>query len=121
MRPLLQSQLLAFSDRFDKFVNAELESIQILSSTEINITMKLQDRARAFDWIELTLAFSGVSDALVPQENHLQFIDMSAGASLLHSEQLFAFGLSECYNIESVKNSSLYIVAQSLKYEENSF
>jgi len=121
MRPLPQHQLHQFSERFDKFINAELESIQILSPTEINITMKLQDRARAFDWIELTLAFSGVSDAHIPQENHLSFVDTSSGASLFFSERMFAFGTTECYNIAGVKTSSLYIIAKDLKYEENQF
>ena len=121
MRPISHTQIPIFLERFDNFINAEIESAEILSATEIKITMKLQDRARAFDWISLSFIFSDVVDAQIPQESHLSFVDMSEGGSLLWSEQMFAFASSECYNATSVKNSSLYIISKSLKYEENQF
>ena len=121
MRPISHTQNPAFLERFSNIKDAVLESLAIVSPTEIELTFSLQDKARAFDWIKITFSFSGVSDAHLPKENHLAFVDMSQGASLLFSENSFAFGTSECYNISSVKNSSLYLIAKSLKYEENPF
>lgn len=121
MKPLLQTQLLTFLERFDNFKNAEFRTLKIISPTNISLTLSLQDGARAFDWITLTLEFFGVSDARLLEEEKLKFIDMSDGASLLFEENKFAFGIAECYNISSVKNSSLYLICESIKYEEGLF
>lgn len=107
--------------RFDNFKDAELRSLEILSPTNIKLTVALQDSARAFDWITLELDFIGVSDARVVQDNKLQFIDMSDGASLLRIERQFAFAIGACYNVQTIKNSTLYIISQDLKYTEGQF
>lgn len=121
MKPILPTQIPLFLERFSNFKDAQLETLEIVSPTEIKLTLSLQDKARAFDWIKITFIFTGILDANLPQEKHLSFIDMSDGASLFFSENRFAFGTSECYNISSVKNSSLYCISQDLKYEENLF
>lgn len=121
MKPLLQTQLPAFLQRFENFKDAELRSLEIILPTLIRLTLAVQDSARAFDWITITLEFNGVSDARLLEENQLSYIDMSDGISLLYEENKFAFGLAECYNISSIKNSTLYLVAESLKYEEGQF
>ena len=108
-------------ERFSNFVDAELRSLEILSPTEITLTMALQDKARDFDWITLQLHFSGVSDARLVDEKQLSFIDMSSGATLLEEGTLVAFGSGECYNIEDIKNQTLYIIANTLKTSESAF
>ncbi|MBN2815445.1 MAG: hypothetical protein JXQ67_02080 [Campylobacterales bacterium] len=121
MKPLAQTQLQTFLKRFENFKDAELRSLKILSPTAMQLTLAVQDSARAFDWITITLEFNGVSDAKLLDEQQLLFIDMSEGISLIFEDNLFAFGISECYNISSIKNSSLYLIAESLKYEEGQF
>jgi hypothetical protein len=121
MKPLLQTKLPEFLERFEHFKDAEFRSIDIISPTLIKTTFALQDGARAFDWITITLEFNGVSDAKLLQESHLSFVDMSEGISLLYLENKFAFGISECYNISDIKNSSCYLISDSLKYEEGQF
>ena len=121
MRPLLHTQVPAFLERFDNFKDAEFRSIEIISSQVIKITLAAQDRARAFDWITVSLEFHGVSDAKLLQENQLSYLDMENGISLLKIENKFAFGITACYNISNITNSSCYVVADSLKYEENQF
>jgi hypothetical protein len=121
MRAVSPEQLPAFLERFDNFKNAELESIEIITPLQIKLTMTLQDKARAFDWIKTSFEFNGIKDAHIPQENHLSFIEMSEGASLFFTEGLFTFATSLCYNISDAKNSSLYFIAKSLKYEESAF
>lgn len=121
MKPLLQTQVPAFLKRFDNFKDAEFRSLEIISPLLITLTLATQDSARAYDWVTITLEFSGVSDAKLLSEKQLAYIDMSEGISLISIENKFAFAISECYNIASVKNSSLYLIADSLKYKEGQF
>jgi len=121
MKPLLQNQLSSFQKRFDNFKDAQLRSLEIISPMLIKLTLAAQDSSRAFDWITITLEFNAISDAKLLDESQLSYVDMGDGTSLLYEENLFAFGIGECYNISTVKNSSCYLIAQSLKYEEGQF
>jgi len=121
MKPLSHTQLSTFTKRFDNFKDAELRSVEIISPLTIKLTLATQDSTRAYDWITVSLEFNGVQDARLLEESQLSYVDMSQGASLIYDENLFAFGISECYNISSIKNSSLYLIAESLKYEEGQF
>ncbi len=109
------------TQRFNNFKDAELRSIETVSPTHIKLTLALQDAARAFDWITLELDFTGVSDARLLEHEKLAYVDMSEGASLLHVKKEFAFGIGACYNIQAIKNSTLYIISQDVKYQEGQF
>ena len=108
-------------ERFCNFKDAQFRSLEILSPTDIKLTLVVQDAARDFDWITLKLHFTGVIDARLLEESKLQFVDMSDGASLLHVNKEFAFGIGACYNIQAIKNSTLYIISKDLKYKEGQF
>lgn len=121
MKPINPSAIPAFLERFEHFKDAELTSLDVISPTQINLSINVQDKAKAFDWITLVLEFSGVSDAKLVEESQLKFIDMQEGASLLHEENKFAFGIGACYNISMINSSVLFLHASSLKYEERPF
>jgi len=121
MRPLLQTQLKEFSKRFNNFQDAEFRSVEILSASEIQLTLALQDANRGFDWITLQLLFNQVEDARLVDEGKLHLLDMDEGATLIYDENMFAFGIGACYNISTIKNSAFYILSKSLKYKEGSF
>ena len=121
MRPLIQTQLTPFLQRFNNFRDAEFRSVEILSGLNILLTLAVQDSARAFDWITIKLEFNGLNDAKLLENNQLAYLDMDNGISLLFEENNFAFSTGECYNISCIKNSSLYLIAKSLKYEEGAF
>ena len=108
-------------ERFGNFKDAEFRSLEILSATHIKLMLAVQDAARDFDWITLELDFRDVTDARLLEENRLHFIDMSDGASLLHVNKEFAFGIGACYNIQAIKSSTLYIISKELKYKEGQF
>jgi urease accessory protein UreE len=108
-------------ERFSDFKDAEIRSLTLITPTQIDLTLALQDKARDYDWITLTLHFSDVVDAQLLDENKLQFIDMSEGATLLEDENNIAFATAECYNIEDIKNQRLYIIAKTLKTSESAF
>ena len=121
MRPILQTQLKEFNRRFENFKDAEFRSARVLSASEVELTLALQDANRDFDWITLILLFNDVNDAKLIDEERLHLLDMSEGSTLLYDENMFAFGIGACYNISTIKNSAFYILSKSLKYKESSF
>lgn len=121
MKPLYKKDLTNFVKRFGNFVDADFRSIEVVSPLQMRVVLGVQDSARAFDWISITLEFSGVSDARLLEQNRLSLLDMSQGANLIHDNDLFAFGLGECYNISTTKSSTCYIISTDLKYEEGLF
>jgi len=121
MKPLTLKELPSFVSRFSHFEDAEFRSLDIISPLQVKITLAVQDSARAHDWITITLEFNGISDARLLENNRLSIVDMSDGANIIKDENLFAFGIGECYNIATIKSSSCYIIASSLKYEEGQF
>jgi hypothetical protein len=121
MKPLLATELSKFLQRFDNFKGGEIRSIDIISPTEIVVTLAGQDAARAYDWITVALKFSCVSDARVIENSKLSLIDMDNGISIINDDNLFAFGIDECYNISSAKNSTCYVVSRDLKFREGAF
>ena len=121
MKPLTLKELPTFVARFSHFEDAEFRSLDIISPLEINITLAVQDSARAHDWITITLKFSGVNDARLLESSRLHLLDMTQGANIIKDDNSFAFGIGECYNISTIKSSSCYILSSSLKYEEGPF
>lgn len=121
MKPLTSPALSEFLNRFDSFRGSELRSVEVINPFEIKVIIATQDKARAFDWITVELLFSGVEAANLIEDNQLDFLDMEDGISLLFDENRFAFGVGECYNISSIKSSSLYIISETLKYQEGQF
>lgn len=118
MKPLTNTE--EFTKRFGNFIDGEIRSIEIISPTTMRITLAGQDSARSFDWITVTLEFNGVSDARLLDQSKLSLIDMSEGLTIINDNK-FAFAIGECYNISSIKSSTLYIECNGLKYEEGAF
>jgi len=108
-------------ERFNHFKDSEWRSLEIISPTEIQAVFATQDAARAFDWITITFTFRGVSDARLLDGNRISHVDMGDGLNIIKDGTAFAFGIGECYNIDTIKNSSCYIIASDIKYEEGQF
>jgi hypothetical protein len=121
MKPLDPSKITKFLERFDDFKGSEIRSIEIISPTEIEITLTAQDSARAFDWVSITLHFSSVNDARVVDESKLAYLDMESGVTILKEEGRFAFALGNYSNISTLQDAQLYVIAQSIKYTEGAF
>ena len=121
MRPISKKELTTFVERFENFKDAELRSLEVLSASSLQLTLATQDKARAYDWITIKLLFNGITDAKLPEEKQLSFIDMSEGANIIIDEEKFAFGIGACYNISNIQTSVFYVIATELKYEEDQF
>ena len=119
MKPLTKVD--EFLKRFDNFKDAELRSIEVITPTIMLVTLAGQDSARDFDWVSMKLEFSDVSDAKLLNKSKLSFVDMSDGISLIKDNNHLAFGIGECYNLSTIKNSICYMVSSSVKYEEGLF
>lgn len=120
MKPLLKKDIESFLKRFDGFVNSEFRSIEIISSSTVKITLAVQDAARDFDWVTISLEFNGVSDAKLPQNSNLNFIDMNEGITLTALENGFVFAIGK-YNASNILDSICYIKSSSLKYLQSAY
>ena len=107
----------SFLQRFNHFKGGEFRSLEIVSATQITITLAGQDEARAFDWVSVVLEFHGVVDARLLDDSKISFLNMDDGITLLKENHL-AFGVGECYNLSTIKSSSCFIVSHEIKYEE---
>ena len=108
-------------ERFSHFKDAEFRSLEVTSPTDIKAVFAVQDSARDFDWITLTLEFSEVSDARLVDGNKIAYIDMSDGISIIKDGNFIAFGIGECYNISTIQNATCYIIAAALNSSEGVF
>ena len=118
MKPLSPSLLPSFLERFDNFKNAELQDITILSATSIEVHLFLQDSQRNFNWIDLYLLFEDVTDAKLPDESKLNYIDSSEGFLLLHQNKQFLWSCEQDQSLIGTKNALCYIIANSIKTKE---
>ncbi len=119
MKPL--TNIKEFLDRFDSFCDGELRHVDVISPTTISITLTTQDKAKDFDWVSITLEFSGVSDALLLENKKLNLVDMSNGISIIKENNLFYFGIGRCKNISNIKTSTCHTESLSIKYKQGTF
>lgn len=110
-----------FLKRFNNFIDGEFRLIEILTPTNIRVTIAGQDEARAYDWVSVILEFNNVSDARLLDNSKLSFVDMSDGVSIIKENNKFAFAIGKCYNVSSIKSSTCHIECENLKYIENKF
>lgn len=118
MQPLNKSALKSFMQRFANFEGAMFQSVEIISATQMRVTLDVQDSAKEFDWVRLMLEFSEISDAKLMDDAKLSLIDLSEGITLLHESDSFAITFEHYETIASLKSSNFYIVAKSLKYKQ---
>jgi len=112
MKPLLIKELPTFLKRFGSFVDGELRSINIVSPTQINLTLACQDTARGYDWLCLEFEFKNVCEASLIDNDKLIHVEMSDGISITNKDKLFTF---------KTNNATLKIITSELKYQEKPF
>jgi hypothetical protein len=116
MKPL--TNIPEFLKRFDNFKDGEILSIEIISPTTMLVTLCVQDKARAFDWINIKLQFNEIVDARILDNSKLSLLDMSNGISIISNGTKLAFSIGECYNVSTIKDSICFIECLNIKYEE---
>ena len=112
MKPLLFKELPNFVKRFGDFIDGELRSIDVISPTQINLTLACQDVARGYDWLSLEFEFKNISEASLIDNDKLLHVDMSDGISITNTDNNFTF---------KINNATLKIIASEIKYQEKQF
>ncbi|WP_345992954.1 hypothetical protein [Sulfurimonas sp. HSL-1716] len=107
--------------RFERFVDSQIRSITVLSPTVIEVRVSTQDSALGFDWIDLSLELSNVSEANLIDNGKLAYLDMTEGMSIVFEDNRFAFCYGDYSSIRSAKDSALFVICDSIKYEELPF
>ncbi len=118
MKPLLVNTLEDFLYRFENFQNSQLDEIEITSPTSINVSISVQDRQRAFDWIGLNVLFEEVVEANLIDNEKLKHVDMEDGLSIIHENGLFYFMIGDYKTANGTKDALCYVISKSLKYQE---
>jgi len=117
MKPLSKNDLRAFLERFDNLSGGELVSFDILSPTAFKIALTVQDKNRAFDWVNLNIELSGVDDAKLLEDSALKAVDMEKGGNIAFTSD----GIEIGFGSSEYLASPLHVRAENLKYEETSF
>lgn len=117
MKHLSKNELQAFLERFDDLRGGEIVSLQMITPTSIKIALTVQDKNRAFDWVNLNLEFSDVTDAKLLENNALKAVDMQEGGNIAFTPE----GIEAGFGAEEYLASPLRLCAGILKYEESPF
>ncbi len=121
MRPVLASEIEAFEARFDYAINGVLHAITVIDPKTMIVRLSVQDEARGFDWIDLELQISGVSDARLIDDEKLKYVDMSEGMTMLYENGEVVIAVGEYDYMEAALHAPLFIRGSALKYQENTF
>ena len=117
MKNLAKQDLKAFLERFDNFSGGELVSLEVCSPTMFKIALTVQDKDRAFDWVDLNFELSGVNDAKLLDESALKAVDMGEGGNITFTDE----GIEVGFGSDEYLSSPLHIRAEILKFEETNF
>ncbi len=117
MKPLSKNDLSAFLERFDDLRGGEVVSLDILSPTAFKVSLTVQDKNRAFDWVNLNFELNDVNDAKLLDDKALKAINMQEGANITFTAE----GVELGFGAEEYLASPLRLRAGSLKYEESPF
>jgi hypothetical protein len=121
MKPLTQNNVKALLERIDSARGGELRSVTMLDPTTFRVTFSVQDRNRAFDWVDISFELTGVSDARLTDDDKLDFVDMDDGITLLFENGKCALAIGEYRSLTAVSDATMYLVGTSMKYEESAF
>ncbi len=117
MKPLHKNDLKAFLERFDNAQGGELVSLEMISPTSFKIALTVQDKARAFDWVNLNIEFTGVSDAKLLDDKALKAVDMEEGINIDFTPE----GVEVGFGSTEYLASPLHLRSDDIKYEETEF
>ena len=117
MKNLSKTDLNAFMERFDYARGGELVSFDIVSPTSFKIVLTVQDKNRAFDWVNLNFECSETTDAKLVSDTALKAINMDEGINISFKEE----GVEIGFGSDEYLSSPLSLCTKTLKYEESPF
>lgn len=116
VKPLNAKSLHALCERINYARHGEIHSLTALSSTSIEIRFSVQDKARGFDWIDLTFVIDGVSDAKLVSDNVLRMLSMDEGITVEMDTAKAALAIGDYKG--RIEDAPLYVLGTTIGYEE---
>lgn len=121
MKPLLATETDELLTRIDHALGGELYGVTMNSPLNFTVELSVQDKNRGYDWINIAFEVDGVSDAKLLEDGKLSMVDMSDGVSILFAGVRVGLAIGKYSSLESLKDSVLYLIGTTLKYEERPF
>ena len=106
-------------ERIDYVRHGEIHSITPLSSTSIEIRFSVQDKARGFDWIDVSFIIDGVIDARLLSDNALKMLPLDEGITVEMDSTTAGLAIGDYRG--RMEDAPLYIVGATIGYEERVF
>lgn len=119
VKPLNVKSLHALCERIDYARHGEIHSLAPLSSTSIEIRFSVQDKARGFDWIDVSFVIDGVSDARLVSDNALKMLSLDEGITVELDNTKAGLAIGDYKG--RIEDAPLYIVGSTISYEEREF
>lgn len=119
VKPLSTQSLKALCERIDYARNGEIHSLTPLSPTSIEIRFSVQDKARGFDWIDISFVIDGVSDAKLVGDNVLRMLSLDEGITIEIDNTKTALAIGDYKG--RIEDAPMYIIGKSLGYEEHTY
>jgi len=121
MKPLSPAKSNELLARIDKAVDGEIRTVTINSPVNMTVELSVQDANRGNDWINIAFEIDGVNDARLVDESKLTFVDMGKGITIVFEEGRCGLAVGEYNTLETLKDSTFYLIGTSVKYEERPF
>ena len=116
VKPLNAQTLHALCERIDYARHGEIHSLTPLSTTSIEIRFSVQDKARGFDWIDVSFVIDGVHDARLLSDNTLKMLSLDEGITVELDSTRAGLAIGD-YN-GRIEDAVLYIMGATIGYEE---
>jgi hypothetical protein len=119
VKPLNALSLKALCERIDYARHGEIHSLTPLSSTSIEIRFSVQDKARGFDWIDISFFIDGVSDARLVSDYALKMLSLDEGITVEMDNNKAGLAIGDYRG--RIADATLYVFGATIGYEEREF
>ena len=116
MTPLTVKSLSNLLERIDYARHGEIHSLTPLSSASIAIRFSVQDKARGFDWIDVSFVIEGVNDARLVSDNAIKLLSLDEGITVEMDNTKAGLAIGSYKG--RIEDAPLYIVGTTIGYEE---
>ena len=116
VKPLNAKSLHTLCERIDYARHGEIHSLTPLSATSIEIRFSVQDKARGFDWIDISFVIDGVSDARLVSDNALKMLSLDEGITVEMDNAKAGLAIGDYKG--RIEDAPLYVLGATIGHEE---
>ena len=119
VKPLNAQTLHSLCERIDYARHGEIHSLTPLSTNSIEIRFSVQDKARGFDWIDVSFVIDGVHAARLLSDNTLKMLSLDEGITVEMDSIKAGLAIGDYKG--RIEDAPLYIIGTNVGYEEYVF